>query len=115
MLLILGNTLAMAVRERTSELAVLRTLGFRPGQLVTLALAEGFWLSLFGGLVGAALAWQVTGVFLTKMNGFISAGVSDHWTLPALGIAVAAGLLAAALPAVQAARIDIVAALRRAE
>lgn len=115
MLLILGNTLAMAVRERTSELAVLRTLGFRPGQLLALALAEGFWLSLFGGLAGAAIAWKVTGVFLSKLNGFISAGVSDHWTLPALGIAVASGLLAAALPALQASRVDIVAGLRRAE
>jgi putative ABC transport system permease protein len=115
MLLILGNTLAMAVRERTSELAVLRTLGFRPGQLHLLALAEGFWLSLFGGLLGAAIAWKVTAVFLRQVNGFLGAGVADHWTLPALGIAVAAGLLAAELPALQAARIDIVAGLRRAE
>lgn len=115
MLLILGNTLAMAVRERTSELAVLRTLGFRPGQLLALSLAEGFWLSLFGGLAGAAVAWRVTNVFLQKLNGFLGAGVADHWTLPALGIAVAAGLVAAALPAVQASRIDIVAGLRRAE
>jgi len=115
MLLILGNTLAMAVRERTSELAVLRTLGFRPGQLMALALAEGFWLSLFGGLAGAAISWKLTSLFLQKMSGFLGSGLASHWTLPALGIAIATGLLAAALPAIRAGRIDIVAGLRRAE
>jgi len=64
MLLILGNTLAMAVRERTGELAVLRTLGSGRGQLLVLSLVEGVWLSLFGGIVGALLARPVVAGFV---------------------------------------------------
>jgi putative ABC transport system permease protein len=115
MLLILGNTLAMAVRERTGELAVLRTLGFRPGQLLVLSLVEGVWLSLFGGIVGALMARPVVAGFVALASGFIRTALADRWTLPALGIVIGVGLLAAALPAIQAARVDIIAALRRAE
>ena len=115
MLLILGNTLAMAVRERQGELAVLRTLGFRPGQLLSLSLAEGLWLALFGAVAGALIARPVIGGFTRAVNGFIRVGASDHWTLPAVGLSLAAGLLAALLPALQASRVDIVAALRRPE
>lgn len=115
MLLILGNTLAMAVRERTGEIAVLRTIGFVPRQMVLLSLAEGLWLALLGGLVGVAVASPLLSAFAKASSDFISMPADNPWTLPALGIAVAMGLLAGALPAMQAARIDVVAALRRAE
>ena len=115
MLLILGNTLAMAVRERTGELAVLRTIGFQPGSLLLLALTEGVWLSLIGGVIGAVLARPVIGMFLKVASGFVSGASADRWTLPALLVALGAGLLAAAIPGLRASSINIVNALRRAE
>lgn len=115
MLLILGNTLAMAVRERTGELAVLRTIGFQPYKLLTLALAEGLWLSLIGGLLGAIVARPIIASFLKVASGFVTAASADGWTLPALLVAVGVGLVAAAIPAVRASSVNIVNALRRAE
>jgi len=115
MLLILGNTLAMAVRERTGELAVLRTIGFKPNTLFVLALAEGLWLSLIGGVVGAIVARPVISAFLKAASGFVTAASGDAWTLPALLVAVGVGLLAAAIPGYRASTINILNALRRAE
>lgn len=115
MLLILGNTLAMAVRERMGEFGVLRTLGFRPGHLLALCLSEGVMLSLFGALIGVVLSRPVIAAFTKVASGFIGAAMVDRWTLPAVAVALFVGLCAAAIPAVQSARVDIVAALRRAE
>jgi len=115
MLLILGNTLAMAVRERIGELAVLRTIGFKPNKLFFLALAEGLWLSLIGGVIGALAARPVIGAFLKVASGFLSGASADRWTIPALLVAVAVGLLAAAIPGLRASSVNIVNALRRAE
>ena len=115
MLLILGNTLAMAVRERTSEIAVLRTIGFEPGQLRLLMLAEGVWLGLMGGVLGLVLAQPILKVFLAKVDGFIQGAKPAQWTLPALAIALAVGFFAALGPAITASRVQIVDALRRVE
>jgi putative ABC transport system permease protein len=115
MLLILGNTLAMAVRERTGELAVLRTIGFKPNKLFLLALTEGLWLSLIGGVLGAVIARPVIHGFLKSASSFITGSSANNWTLPALGVAIGIGLLAAAIPAFRASSVNIVNALRRAE
>jgi len=115
MLLILGNTLAMAVRERTGELAVLRTIGFKPKTLLVLALAEGLWLSLIGGVIGAIVARPVISAFLKAASGFVTAASGDAWTLPALLVAVGVGVLAAAIPGYRASSVNIITALRRAE
>jgi putative ABC transport system permease protein len=115
MLLILGNTLAMAVRERTGELAVLRTLGFRPRQLLALCLSEGLLLSALGGLLGILLTRPVIAGFVRVASGFMGVPLPNRWTGPALLTAVIVGLLAAAIPSIQAARVDIVTALRRTE
>jgi putative ABC transport system permease protein len=112
-LLVAGNTMAQSVRERTSELAVLKTLGFTHGQVLGMVLAESCLLSLLGGIVGLALAWLL-----------IQRGDPTHGALPtfyfpgpdmALGIALALllGLATGFLPAIQAMRLRIVDALRR--
>lgn len=56
-LLVLANTMAQAVRERTSELAVLKTLGFSNGRVLALVLAESMILALVGGGLGLILTW----------------------------------------------------------
>lgn len=114
MLLVAGNTMAQSVRERTNELAVLKTLGFSGPQVLALVLCESCLLAVLGGGLGFAL-----GAF------FVSFGDPTHGALPIfyiptaqviLGVAliVALGLLTGALPAVQAMRLRIVDALRRA-
>ena len=115
MLLILGNTLSMALRERTNELAVLRTLGYRPGQLMSLALQEGVWLSLIGGVLGALVSPPIVKGFAINTQGFINGELVWRWVGPALGIALTMGILASLWPAYRASKIDIVQALRRIE
>jgi putative ABC transport system permease protein len=118
MALILGNTLAMGLRERTSELGAMRAIGFLPAHVRMLALSEGALLGVTGGVLGVLAASPILlgfGRFMASM-GFLS-GLSVR--LPtALGSVVVAGLIgaaASAMPAVQAARMAIVDALRRQE
>jgi len=119
MLLIMGNTLAMSLRERTGELAVMRTLGFRPHHLVELLLSEGFWLALAGGLLGFAGSLWVVGRFVKILGGFLSPDTVNkllwRWSLPSVAMAIGVGLLASLIPAYRAARINVISALRRAE
>jgi len=118
MALILGNTMAMGLRERTGELGVMRAIGFLPKDVRTLAFREGAMLGALGGIVGCLLAQPVLrGVGRAAASiGFLS---NVSYTLPtaALTVAIAAliGAAASALPAVQAARMEIVNALRRQE
>jgi|SRR5579862_6016946 len=113
-LLVVGNTMAQAVRERTSELAVLKTLGFPDGLILTLVLAESMFIALVGGGLGLGLAW----LFVSR--GDPTGGLLPAFFLPgrdlALGVALmaAVGLLAGALPAATAMRIRITDALRKA-
>ena len=60
-LLVTGNTMAQAVRERTGELGVLKAIGFTNGRIVALVLAESCLLTVLGGLVGLGLAWCDSG------------------------------------------------------
>src|SRR5438067_178965 len=56
-LLVSANTVAMAVRERTREMAILRTLGYTPAEILQLILGESIAISLLGGLAGLGLGW----------------------------------------------------------
>ena len=113
-LLIAANTMAQTVRERTSELAVLKTLGFRDGTVLGLVLAESLFITLLGGSLGLGVAW------LFVQGGDPTGGALPIFVLPSAdvaigaGLAVAMGLLAGLLPAVAAMRLRIVDALRRA-
>jgi putative ABC transport system permease protein len=118
MALILANTMAMGLRERTGELGVMRAIGFLPKDVWALAFREGAMLGALGGIVGCLLAHPVLrgAGRLAASIGFLS---NVSYTLPtaALTVAIAAliGAAASALPAVQAARMEIVNALRRQE
>jgi putative ABC transport system permease protein len=118
MALILGNTLAMGLRERTSELGAMRAIGFLPSHVRMLALSEGALLGVVGGLLGVLAATPILrgfGKFMASM-GFLS-GLSVKLPTAIATVAVAGliGALASAMPAVQAARMEIVNALRRQE
>lgn len=118
MALILGNTLAMGLRERTGELGAMRAIGFLPGQIRSLAVSEGALLGFVGGLVGMLLARPVLNGFGRALSsmGFL-AGLSFN-PLTALLTVLAAtliGALASAWPAWSASNMSVVDALRRQE
>jgi putative ABC transport system permease protein len=114
MLLVTANTMAQSVRERTNEIGVLKTLGYSNGGVLALVLAEAVLITVLGGTLGLTGAWwlgvQFEPVFAQYLPGFrlqgeaVAAGVAFM-----LGL----GLVAGAVPAVQAMRLRIVEALRR--
>jgi putative ABC transport system permease protein len=113
-LLVAANTMVQSVRERTSELAVLKTLGFADRGVLALVLAESLFISLGGGLAGLGVAW------LFVQGGDPTGGLLPIFMLESRDLAIGAGLavlmgvLAGALPAFEAMRLRITDALRRA-
>lgn len=114
-LFVAGNTMAMSVRERTTEIAVMRTLGYPAGTIFMLVVGEGLMVATAGGLLGAALArLTINGDFLSMAGGFIPAFGVNNWNVVAgVGLSALIGLLAALIPATLASRLRIVDALRR--
>jgi putative ABC transport system permease protein len=111
LLLLTGNTMAQAVRERIPELAVLKTIGFKDGSVLGLVLAESILLLLIGGVLGLGLAAVIAPILGEKSGGMFNATISaDIWLL-GLATMVAIGLLVGALPAMRAMRLNIVDAL----
>jgi putative ABC transport system permease protein len=112
LLLLTGNTMAQAVRERTSELAVLKTLGFSSAGVLGLVLAESVLLVLLGGVLGLGLAALLGPMLSAGSGGMVNmppVGLGS-WLL-GLGLMVTIGLLVGALPATRAMRLNIVDAL----
>jgi putative ABC transport system permease protein len=112
LLLLSGNTMMQAVRERTSELAVLKTIGFSNHAVLAIVLAESVLLLLLGGVIGLGLASLIIPV--------VSAGSGGMLNLPSVGagswilglvLMIAIGLLVGVLPAMRAMRLNIVDAL----
>jgi putative ABC transport system permease protein len=112
-LLITANTMAQSIRERTGELAVLKTLGFGDGRVLSMVLLESCFIALLGGGVGLTVAW-----FLIAL-GDPTGGFLPTFYFPVrdliLGVALVLGLgvISGAFPAWQAGRLRIVDALRR--
>jgi putative ABC transport system permease protein len=112
LLLLTGNTMAQAVRERTSELAVLKTLGFPSASVLAMVLAESVLLVLIGGVIGLGLASALGPVITKGSGGTISLpSVGPRSWLTGIALMVAIGLLVGLLPALRAMRLKIVDAL----
>jgi putative ABC transport system permease protein len=119
MLMILGNTIAMGVRERTREYAVLRAIGFQPWHIRFFVLGEAVVLGIVAGAVGVGIAYPfVNGVMGKAIEENMSAWFPYFRVEP--GVAAAAALIAVVLattaalvPAIQAGRISVTDALRR--
>jgi putative ABC transport system permease protein len=111
--LVAASTMAQSIRERTSELAVLKTLGFSAGSILTLVIAESLLIATLGGGLGLGLAW------LFVQQGDPTGGLLPIFVLPPrdviIGVAlmVLMGLLAGMAPAIGAMRLRITDALRR--
>ena len=113
LLLVTGNTMAMAVRERVPELGVLKTLGFGDRTVLFLVLAESLVIATFGGALGVFLAklftlgGDPTGGFLPVFY------LSNGEMIFGIVIAIVVGLVAGSIPALTAMNLRIVDALRR--
>ena len=113
LLLVTGNTMAITVRERIGELAVLKAVGFNDRFVLFLVLGESLLIAAIGGAVGLALCKLMT------LGGDPTHGFLPFFYLPGpmillgFGVALAVGVLAGILPATSAMRLRVVDALRR--
>jgi putative ABC transport system permease protein len=114
LLLVTGNTMAIAVRERTSELAVLKAIGFSDIAVLFFVLAESLVIALVGGLIGLGLAVVMIPVMARALNGLLpSLVLAPSILLLGLATALLVGLISGVLPGVGAMRMRVVNALRR--
>jgi putative ABC transport system permease protein len=112
-LMVAANTMAMSARERFSEIAVLKTLGFTDGDVMRLVVIEALVISGLGVLVGLGGAVLVFNLVQFDLGGFIP-GLTVTWQIAAIGLAVALVIAFASgvVPAWQAGRLKVVEALR---
>ena len=112
-LLVTGNTMSQAVRERTGELGVLKAIGFTNAQIVAFVLVESCLIAILGGGLGLGLAW------LVSAGGDPTGGMMPMFFIPprdllmGFGFSVALGLATGFFPALQAMRLQVATALRR--
>lgn len=111
-LLVAGNTMSQAVRERIEEIGVLKAMGFTNGLVLLLVLMESCFIAFLGGFLGLGLAWMIASsdpipTIIPTLN------LPHRDLLTGALFAVALGLIAGAVPAFQAMRLQIATALRR--
>jgi putative ABC transport system permease protein len=111
LLLLTGNTMAQAVRERIPELATLKTLGFGDGTVLMLVMIESVLLVGLGGALGLGLAALALPAMAPKTMGMLPPHVPLQTWLMGAGLIVLIGLVVGVLPALRAKRLKIVDAL----
>ncbi|TLD69568.1 FtsX-like permease family protein [Phragmitibacter flavus] len=112
-LLVAGNTMGQAVRERTEEIGVLKAMGFTNGLVLFLVLAESTVIALIGGLLGLTVAKLIAlaGSPVPEMLPIFN--FSDRDLITGLILVIVLGIIAGIIPALQAMRLQIAVALRR--
>jgi putative ABC transport system permease protein len=119
MTLILGNTIAMGVRERTGEYGVLRAIGFLPGHIALWVVGESLVMAVLGGVLGTLAAWPFINVFVGRIieehmaSFFPYFGLEPRHMALGLGLSALLGAAAAAIPAWRASQLQVVEAVRR--
>jgi putative ABC transport system permease protein len=120
MMLVLGNTIAMGVRERSAEYGVLRAIGFEPRHIRAFIVGEALTLSLVTSIVGLALAIPLVrgaSAFLEASLGqffpYFRMTMSPFTAAVAVIVTLCLGALAALVPAIRAGRVPVADALRR--
>jgi putative ABC transport system permease protein len=114
LLLVTGNTMAISVRERTAELAVLKAIGFTDRSVLFFVLSEALLIALFGGLIGLALAVFAVPLLATALNGLLPNLILSYTVLASgLVFALVVGAASGILPGIGAMRMRVVDALRR--
>jgi len=114
--LVAANTMAMSIRERTGEIAILKTLGFAPGTVLSMMVIESLVIAATGGLAGSLGARFLFGsVDMQMMSGGFIQAFTVTWTTVAMsfGIAFIVAIASTAVPAWNASRVPIAEAIRR--
>jgi len=118
--LIVANTVAMSARERVTEIAVLRTLGFGRGHILGFILSESVLMAVLGGLLGVLLAkFLIIPAFLAVLSKtsvsiwLVNFRVSGQTWAMACIVSVCVGIFAGFIPAIQSSRLRIVDGLRK--
>jgi putative ABC transport system permease protein len=114
LLLVTGNTMAISVRERAGELAVLKAIGFSDRAVLFFVLAESLTIALVGGILGLGLALLAIPALGAALNGMLPDLILSPAILT-LGLATAllVGIVSGLLPGIGAMRMRVVSALRR--
>ncbi len=114
LLLVTGNTMAISVRERISELGVLKAIGFSDRSVLFFVLAESLVIALIGGVLGLGLALLAVPLLGAALNGLLpSLVLSPAILLLGLLVALLVGAISGLLPGIGAMRMRVVNALRR--
>lgn len=111
LLLLTGNTMAQAVRERIPELATLKTLGFQDRTVLALVMVESILLVGLGGAIGMGLAATILPVLAPQTRGLLPPHVPTTTWLVGIGLIIVIGIVVGLLPALRAKRLKIVDAL----
>lgn len=109
-------TMSMAARERVTEIAVLKAIGFTSGTILTLMLIEFVTLGFLGGALGtfgAKLVFQAVNMTEVTQGFLVAFGVNAETIVKCLTAAVIVGFLAGGLPALRSARLSVVDGLRK--
>ncbi len=110
---VMANTMAMTARERYSEYATLKAIGFSNGFVALLIFAESLGIALLGGVIGVALTFPVANAFGSALSSLFPVfQVARETILMQMGCALVVGVVAALIPAWRAARVRIVDGLR---
>jgi putative ABC transport system permease protein len=110
---VMANTMAMTARERYGEYATLKALGFGNGFVAMLIFAESLGIALLGGLLGIAFTFPMAEAFASTIGSILSGfRVSEETVAMQLAASAVIGVVAAAIPAWNAARVRIVDGLR---
>jgi putative ABC transport system permease protein len=114
LLLVTGNTMAISVRERTAELAILKAIGFKDGTVLLLVLTEAVAIAFVGAVLGLALATLAIPALGAALNGLLpNLILSNSMIAAGIGFALATGVISGLLPGIGAMRLRVVDALRR--
>lgn len=114
LLLVTGNTMAISVRERTPELAILKAIGFSDRAVLLFVLGESVSIALVGGAIGLIFAMLAIPMLAQALSGMLpQLFLSPGLLAIGLGTAVAVGIISGVLPGIGAMRMRVVNALRR--
>lgn len=114
--LVSANAMAMSMRERVTEIAVLKAIGFSRGRVLGLILGESCLIALLGGVLGVGLGCCCLQLLHIAMPQFFPLPILEMlglWTAGGFAVAAGIGLVSGLVPAVRAARLSVVDGLRR--
>ena len=110
----IGNIMVFTIKERTKEIGVRKALGARPNQIVNLVLLESIFITALSGFIGLLFAWLILSLIGPTINtpAFTNPNVSASTVITATIVLVIAGVLAGLIPAMKAASVKPIVALR---